>query len=129
MGGNAYKEVKGGSDFQSAFRSPTASTSGVCALAFIGSVVGAFAQEGGIAVTCTNPHSGATWQIRIDYVRGTVDSNPARISDAKISWHDGRDGGNYTLDRKSGRLTVIVASSTGGYFLYDQCRLETQAEH
>ena len=80
-------------------------------------------------ISCTNPASGATWQIRIDYVRGTVDSNPARISDAKISWHDGRDGGNYTLDRKSGRLTVIVASSTGGYFLYDQCRLETQAEH
>jgi hypothetical protein len=75
-------------------------------------------------ISCTNPASGATWQIRIDYVRGTVDSNPARISDAKISWHDARDGGNYTLDRKSGRLTVIVASSTGGYFLYDQCRLE-----
>jgi hypothetical protein len=75
-------------------------------------------------ISCTNPSSGTTWQIRIDYVRGTVDSNPARISDAKISWHDARDGGNYTLDRKSGRLTVIVASSTGGYFLYDQCRLE-----
>lgn len=75
-------------------------------------------------ISCTNPASGATWQIRIDYVRGTVDSNPARISDAKISWHDARDGGNYTLDRKSGRLTVIIASSTGGYFLYDHCKLE-----
>ena len=75
-------------------------------------------------ISCTNPASGATWQIRIDYIKGTVDSNPAQISDAKISWHDAKDGGNYTLDRKSGRLTVIVASSTGGYFLYDQCGLE-----
>ena len=53
-----------------------------------------------------------------------MDSNPARISDAKISWHDAKDGGNYTLDRNSGKLTVIVASSTGGYFLYDHCRLK-----
>ena len=51
-----------------------------------------------------------------------MDSNPAPISDAEISWHDKTDGGNYTLDRKSGKLTVIIASSTGGYFLYDRCR-------
>lgn len=74
-------------------------------------------------ITCTNPASGASWQISVDYDRATVDSNPARISDAKISWHDAKDGGNYTLDRRSGNLTVIVASSTGGYFLYDHCRL------
>src|SRR5262249_32983556 len=79
--------------------------------------------RGEIAITCTNPVSGATWQIRVDYDRRTVDSNPARISDAHISWHDAKDGGNYTLDRKSGALTVIVASSTGGYFIYDRCRL------
>jgi hypothetical protein len=124
MDGNAYKEGKGGLGFQSAFRSSTASTPGVCALAFVVSVVGAFAQEGGIAVTCTNPHSGATWQIRIDYDRSTVDSNPARINDAAISWRDAKDGRNYTLDRKSGKLTIILASSTGGSFLYDQCKLE-----
>src|SRR5262245_61965353 len=82
------------------------------------------AQRGETAITCTNPVSGATWQIRIDYDRSTVDSNPARISDTKISWHDAADGGNYTLDRKSGNLTVIVASSTGGFFLYDRCKLE-----
>ena len=81
-------------------------------------------QRGEIAMTCTNPVSGATWQITINYDQNTVDSNPARISDTKISWHDQSDGGNYTLDRKSGNLTVIVASSTGGYFLYDRCRLE-----
>jgi hypothetical protein len=35
-----------------------------------------------------------------------------------------KDGWNYTLDRKSGNLTVIIASSTGGNFLYDRCKLE-----
>jgi len=75
------------------------------------------------AVTCTNPSSGATWQISIDYDRSTVDANPARVSDATISWHDAKDGWSYTLDRHSGALTVVVASSTGGYFLHDHCRL------
>ena len=87
-----------------------------------GSAAGA--ERGETAITCTNPASGASWQIRVDYDRSTVDSNPARIRDAMISWHDATDGGNYTLDRKSGDLTVVVASSTGGYFLYDRCRLE-----
>jgi hypothetical protein len=81
-------------------------------------------ERGETAITCTNPASGASWQIKVDYDRSTVDSNPARIRDAMIEWHDATDGGNYTLDRKSGNLTVIVASSTGGYFLYDRCRLE-----
>jgi len=76
------------------------------------------------AVTCTNPASGIQWQIRIDYTRGTVDSYPASITEAKISWHDASDGGTYTLDRKSGNLTVVIASSTGGYFLFDRCKLE-----
>jgi hypothetical protein len=80
---------------------------------------------GGTALTCTNPASGATWQISIDYDKATVDANPARISDAEISWHDAKDGGNYTLDRQSGDLTVIVASSTGGYFVYDRCKLKS----
>jgi hypothetical protein len=75
------------------------------------------------AVTCTNPASGATWQISIDYGRATVDANPAQVSDAEITWRDAKDGGSYTLDRHSGKLTVIMASSTGGYFLYDHCRL------
>ena len=72
-------------------------------------------------LTCTNLVSGFSWQIRINFEQGTVDSNPARISSTQISWHDGTDGGNYTLDRKSGSLTVIFASSTGGYFLHDRC--------
>ncbi len=44
------------------------------------------------AITCTNPASGATWQISIDYDRATVDANPARVSDAEISWRDAKDG-------------------------------------
>ena len=79
----------------------------------------------GTSVTCTNPASGTTWQIRIDYGRGTVDANPARISDARISWQDAKDRGNYTLDRKSGKLSVVLPSSTGGYFLYDTCALKS----
>jgi hypothetical protein len=81
-------------------------------------------QPGAAAVTCTNPASGASWEIKIDYERGTVDSNPARISDSEISWRDASNGWNYTLDRKSGNLTVVLASATGGNFLYDRCKLE-----
>ena len=76
------------------------------------------------AITCTNPYSGASWRISVDYDRGTVDSNPARISDAEITWRDAKDGWHYKLDRKSGNLTVILASATGGNFLHDRCKLE-----
>jgi hypothetical protein len=75
------------------------------------------------SITCTNPSSGATWQISIDYDRATVDANPARVTDTEVSWRDPKDGWNYKLDRRSGALTVVVASSTGGYFLHDHCRL------
>jgi len=85
--------------------------------------LGGDAQRGEIAVTCTNPVSGASWEIRIDYTRSTVDSNPAHISDAEITWRDAKDGWRYKLDRKSGNLTVILASATGGNFLYDRCKL------
>jgi hypothetical protein len=80
--------------------------------------------RGESAITCTNLASGASWQVKIDYDGATADSNPARISDAQISWRDRTDGGNYSLDRKSGELTVIVASSTGGYFLHHRCKLQ-----
>jgi hypothetical protein len=82
------------------------------------------AQEGETAITCTNPVSGTSWQIMIDYRKATVDSNPAEIKRAEISWFDPKDGGNYTLDRKSGDLTASVASSTGGYFRHGRCGLE-----
>ena len=81
------------------------------------------APENGGAITCTNPANGASWQVRIDYRKATVDANPAAITDAGISWFDPTDGGNYTLDRSSGNLTAAVASSTGGYFRYAHCNL------
>ncbi|MGD1017316.1 MAG: hypothetical protein ABR863_12895 [Roseiarcus sp.] len=81
------------------------------------------APRGVSAVTCVNPASGASWQIRIDYDRGAVDSNPARIDAAEISWRDAANGWNYRLDRKSGALTVTLASATGGNFLFDRCAL------
>jgi hypothetical protein len=92
--------------------------------ALVMTVAGVGARAGDVAITCTNPVSGATWQIRIDYDRSTVDSNPARISGTEIKWRDAKDGWNYTLDLKSGNLTVIIASATGGNFLYDRCKLE-----
>src|SRR5262249_48624149 len=82
---------------------------------------GGEAHAGGGAITRTKPFRAPSWQIAIDYDRRTVDSNPARISDAEISWRDAKDGWNYTLNRKSGKLTVILASATGGNFLYDHC--------
>jgi hypothetical protein len=80
------------------------------------------AAGGATVMTCTNVASGTRWQIHIDYQKSTVDSHPAQITAAAIAWHDPSDGGNYTLDRKSGALTVIVASSTGGYFLHHRCK-------
>jgi len=103
---------------------PLAAATGAVALLVAGPAISIEAPPGESAITCTNPASGTNWQIKIDYQRGTVDSNPARISEADISWHDASDGGNYTLDRKSGNLTVVVASSTGGYFLHDRCKLD-----
>jgi hypothetical protein len=73
-------------------------------------------------LTCTNLVSHFSWRIKIDFRTGTVDSQPARITSSEIVWHDATDGGNYTLDRKSGKLTVVFASSTGGYFIHDLCR-------
>ena len=82
------------------------------------------AQVSDTVMTCTNPTSGASWRIVIDYGRASVDANPARITAGAISWYDPKDGGNYTLDRRSGDLTVSVASSTGGYFRHSRCSPE-----
>lgn len=79
------------------------------------------AKKAETVLLCTNPVSGASWQIKIDFEAGTVDSNPARISSSEISWRDAADTGHYTLDRKTGNLTVVFASSTGGYFIHDHC--------
>ena len=82
------------------------------------------AQDGAIAITCTNPVSGASWQIMIDYGNATVDSNAAKMTRAGISWFEPKDGGHYTLDRKSGALSASVASSTGGYSRHARCTPE-----
>jgi hypothetical protein len=97
---------------------------GALAVAVAAPAIGRAAQRGESAITCTNVTSGTSWQIKVDYDKGTVDSNPARISEAQIWWHDPTDGGNYTLDRKSEKLTVVFASSTGGYSLFHRCKLE-----
>jgi hypothetical protein len=75
-------------------------------------------------ITCTNTASGASWEIRVDYDKDTVDGFPARISDASVAWHDAKDNINYTLDRTSGSLTEIVPSSTGGYTLVHRCAVK-----
>ena len=59
----------------------------VAAIAALATCVTAASSDGqpstqALLVTCTNPASGATWQISIDYGRATVDANPARISTA-----------------------------------------------
>ena len=84
----------------------------------------AAAQEREAAMTCTNPASGASWRIAIDFGKGTVDANRAEITPAKVSWFDPKDGGNYVLDRSTGDLRAIVASSTGGYFRRAHCAVE-----
>ena len=99
----------------------------VLAIALAGVIVptvSGAAQQDKTAITCTNPASGASWQIAVDFDKATVDSNRAAISDAKIAWFDPKDGSNNTLDRKSGDLTAIVASSTGGYFRHGRCAVE-----
>ena len=101
-----------------------ASAIAVLVIAVAAPLGSAGAKDGSATISCTNPSSGTTFQIQIDYDRRTVDSFPATISAAEISWHDPRDTGNYTLDRRSGDLRVAVPSSTGGYFLHDRCKLD-----
>jgi len=85
------------------------------------------AQQGKTSITCTNPASGVSWRIAIDFGKATVDSNRAAINEAKIAWFDPKDGSNNTLDRKSGDLTAIVASSTGGYFRRARCAVDRKS--
>jgi len=99
---------------------------GIAVLTASASPVPAFgAKQAPLVLDCTNLVSGAGWQIKIDFDAQTVDSNPARISTTEIRWYDATDHGNYTLDRKTGSLTAVFASSTGGYFIHDRCRLPT----
>ena len=88
----------------------------------IGGLMGAaVAQQNVTAIICTNPANGVSWRVRIDYANDRVDTYQARITAGTISWFDPTDGGNYTLDRRTGALTGTVASSTGGYFRRGRC--------
>ncbi len=73
-------------------------------------------------VRCTNPYSGTTWDVAIDYDRRLADSFPAQITQSQITWHDTVRGGYYFLDRASGALTIRYASSTGGFSIHHECR-------
>jgi hypothetical protein len=80
-----------------------------------------FSLAGPVTYRCTNPASSANWNIEIDFDRHVADSYPAQISESEIAWHNSDDAGNYSLDRATGRLTVIRTSSTGGYMIFDVC--------
>jgi hypothetical protein len=86
-------------------------------------VPGTAAEAQATAVTCSNPVSGAHWQIMIDYQKSTVDSYPADITVAQISWFDPKDGGYYSIDRQSGDLVTALGSSTGGWLRHNHCSL------
>jgi hypothetical protein len=73
---------------------------------------------------CTNPKSGTTWGVKVDYDRSTADSFPAKITNSQIAWHDTLHGGYYYLDRASGALTFKNATTTGGYALHHTCRAD-----
>jgi hypothetical protein len=81
-------------------------------------------QHGEKAITCMNKSSGTTWQIKVDYDHDTVDTNPATITDSKIAWRDANDGWRYTLDLRTGDLTVVFASSMGGNMYFHRCLLD-----
>lgn len=85
--------------------------------------IGAAAQPSVATALCTNPYSGARWTVRIDFSRRTVDSFPAKITRDEIAWREGARGGHYHLSRRSGELTALYASSTGGYALHYVCSI------
>jgi hypothetical protein len=74
-----------------------------------------------VAFQCTNPKSGTTWDVNVDYDRSTANSFPAEITNSQIAWHDTSHGGYYYLDRVSGALTFKNATTTGGYTLHHTC--------
>jgi hypothetical protein len=91
------------------------------AIGLIASGTAASARPTVAEMICTNPASGATWPIEIDFDRHMVDSYSAQISDSEIVWHDPKAGGTYTLFRRTGELRFIGPSSTGGYSIFDRC--------
>jgi len=82
------------------------------------------AHAAAITYRCTNPKSGMTWEVKVDYDRSIADSFPAKITGSQIAWHDTLHGGYYFLDRASGALTFQNASSTGGYVTHQTCHAD-----
>jgi ABC-type glycerol-3-phosphate transport system substrate-binding protein len=82
------------------------------------------ADAAAITFRCTNPKSGTTWDVIVDYDRSTADSFQAEITGSQIAWHDTLHGGYYYLDRASGALTFLNASSTGGYATHHTCHAD-----
>jgi hypothetical protein len=103
---------------------PLAGLTAALVIGIAAPAVSAEAQHGARAITCMNKSSGTTWQIKVDYDRSTVDANPASISDSTVAWRDAKDGWRYTLDLKSGDLTVVLASSMGGNMYFHRCLLD-----
>ncbi|MGH6813028.1 MAG: hypothetical protein ACREDM_12040 [Methylocella sp.] len=50
-----------------------------------------------ITFRCTNPKSGTTWDLKVDYDRSTADSFAAEITESQVAWHDTLHGGYYYL--------------------------------
>jgi hypothetical protein len=91
---------------------------------FASPAIGLEAQHGQREITCQNKSSGTRWQIKVDYDHKTVDANPATIGDTQIAWRDANDGWRYTLNMKTGDLTVVFASSMGGNTYFHRCLLD-----
>jgi hypothetical protein len=102
-------------------------TFAISVLVIVGALIGSnrWAPSHAAAVTfkCANTSSGATWEVKVDLDRNTVDSFPALITKSNISWRDTVHGGSYDLDRSSGVLTLVNSSSTGGYMLFHRCNI------
>ena len=82
------------------------------------------AEAASITYRCMNTASQATWDVKVDYDQATAESYPADITASRIRWENKKEGGTYSLDRKSGDLTFAVASSTGGALWFHKCHEE-----
>ncbi len=70
------------------------------------------------------PLAGLAAALVIGIAAPAVSAEALHVSDAKIAWRDANDGWRYTLDLKSGDLTVVLASSVGGNMYFHRCLLD-----
>lgn len=104
-------------------RGLTAAVFAVLAGSSVGAHTGWAADTGVLHLSCANLVGGARISVVIDLDHALADSQPAKLSDKWITWHD-PERGYLDLERATGRLDIRIASSTGGYFLHYQCRPE-----